>query len=107
MYSPTLSVCWLCLLFRWTMGLKVWELPWQPTVLISGRSYYTVSTAPAPLCYNCPHCWLCRRCEPWPHCLLNTFECWRLHVPVLFAKVTLCTAGCRQLCSHLFRCCAV
>lgn len=45
LYLPTLSVCWLCLLFRWTMGLKVWELPWQPTVLISGRSYYTVSTA--------------------------------------------------------------
>lgn len=24
------------------MALKVWELPWRPTVLISGRSYYTV-----------------------------------------------------------------
>jgi hypothetical protein len=24
------------------MALKVWELPWQPTVLISGRSLYTV-----------------------------------------------------------------
>jgi hypothetical protein len=34
------------------MGLKVWELPWQPTVLISGRSYYTVSTAHDAACVN-------------------------------------------------------
>jgi hypothetical protein len=27
---------------RWTMAMQVWELPWRPTVLISGRSYYTV-----------------------------------------------------------------
>jgi hypothetical protein len=27
------------------MVLQVWELPWRPTVLISGRSYYTVDPA--------------------------------------------------------------
>lgn len=27
---------------RWTMAMQVWELPWRPTVLVSGRSYYTV-----------------------------------------------------------------
>jgi hypothetical protein len=30
---------------RWTMAMQVWELPWRPTVLISGRSYYTVDPA--------------------------------------------------------------
>eukprot|EP00879_Flechtneria_rotunda_P020106 GHRR01021146.1.p1 GENE.GHRR01021146.1~~GHRR01021146.1.p1 ORF type:complete len:321 (+),score=86.12 GHRR01021146.1:576-1538(+) len=27
---------------RWTMSLKVWELPWQPNLLFSGRSFYKV-----------------------------------------------------------------
>jgi hypothetical protein len=32
----------LVLVCRWTMSLKAWELPWQPTLLFSGRSFYKV-----------------------------------------------------------------
>lgn len=28
----------------WTMSLKAWELPWQPTLLFSGRSFYKVDS---------------------------------------------------------------
>eukprot|EP00878_Enallax_costatus_P001910 GHUV01002072.1.p1 GENE.GHUV01002072.1~~GHUV01002072.1.p1 ORF type:complete len:392 (+),score=97.89 GHUV01002072.1:162-1337(+) len=30
---------------RWSMTMKVWELPWQPTLLFSGRSFYQVDPA--------------------------------------------------------------
>jgi hypothetical protein len=43
------------------MGLKVWELPWQPTVLISGRSYYTVRSTAASYTAYCGNSGL--RCQ--------------------------------------------